>query len=128
MITIDSDGTITLYQGDSGELVISGFDSAKKYTVFFAIQDKKRKFVGEELQVSVNNSDTATFVLTPSYTDLLTVPQNRPYELYYYGIKVSEVGENNEDTLFIGDGTYGDMNYLVVYPRKVEGKNHESIQ
>lgn len=127
MITIDSDGTITLYQGDSGELVISGFDNTKKYTVYFAIQDKKRKFVGKELQVSVNNSDTATFVLTPNYTDLLSVPQNRPYELYYYGIKVSEVGENNEDTLFIGDSSYGDLNYIVVYPRKVEGKNNESI-
>ena len=127
MITIDSDGTITLYQGDRGELVISGFDNTKKYTVYFAIQDKKRKFVGKELQVSVNNSDTATFVLTPNYTDLLSVPQNRPYELYYYGIKVSEVGENNEDTLFIGDSSYGDLNYIVVYPRKVEGKNNESI-
>lgn len=127
MITIDSDGTITLYQGDSGELVISGFDNTKKYTVYFAIQDKKRKFVGKELQVSVNNLDTATFVLTPNYTDLLSVPQNRPYELYYYGIKVSEVGENNEDTLFIGDSSYGDLNYIVVYPRKVEGKNNESI-
>ena len=127
MIVIDTDGTITLYQGDSGELVISGFDNTKKYTVYFAIQDKKRKVVGEELQVSVNNSDTATFVLTSNYTDLLSVPQNKPYELYYYGIKVSEAGENNEDTLFIGDSTYGDMNYMVVYPRKVEGKNNESI-
>ena len=127
MIVIDSDGTITLYQGDSGELVISGFDNTKKYTVYFAIQNKKRKFVGEELQVSVNNSDTATFILTPNYTDLLSVPQNRPYELYYYGIKVSEDGQNNEDTLFIGDSSYGDLNHLVVYPRKVEGKNNESI-
>ena len=127
MITIDSNGIITLYPGDSGELVISGFDNTKKYTVYFAIQNKKRKFMGEELQVSVNNSDTATFILTPDYTDLLSVPQNRPYELYYYGIKVSEVGKNNEDTLFVGDGTYGDLNFLVVYPRKVEGKNNESI-
>ena len=127
MIVIDSDGTITLYQGDSGELVISGFDNTKKYTVYFAIQNKKRKFVGEELQVSVNNSDTATFILTPNYTDLLSVPQNRPYELYYYGIKVSVDGQNNEDTLFIGDSSYGDLNHLVVYPRKVEGKNNESI-
>ena len=126
MITIDTDGTITLYQGDSGELVISGFDSTKNYTVYFAVQNKKRKFVGEELQVSVNNSDNATFILTSDYTDLLTVPQNKPYELYYYGIKVSETGQNNEDTLFIGDCSYGDLNHIVVYPRKVEGKNNES--
>lgn len=47
MITIDSDGTITLYQGDSGELVISGFNESKSFTVYLAIQDKARKLIGE---------------------------------------------------------------------------------
>ena len=127
MITIDTDGTLTLYQGDSGELVISGFDESKGYTVFFAIQDKSRKIIGEELQVSVSNSDTVTFVLTSDFTDLLTVPSNRPYQVYYYGIKVSENGKANEDTLFIGESTYGDLNHIIVYPRKVQGKINESI-
>ena len=127
MITIDSGGTITLYQGDSGELVISGFDEAKSFTVFFAIQDKSRKLIGEELQVTVSNSDTVTFVLTSEFTDLLVVPANKPYQVYYYGIKVSENGKINEDTLFIGESTYGDLNHIVVYPRKVQGKSNESI-
>ena len=78
MLIIDNDGTITLYQGDSGEVVISGFDKSKNHTVYFAIQDDKRNFVGEELQVSVANSDTVTFILTHEYTDLLTVPPNMP--------------------------------------------------
>lgn len=125
MITIDMDGTITLYQGDSGEIVISGLDEAKGYTVFFAIQDKKRNLIGQELQVSVSNSDTVTFILTPEYTDLLTVPANKPYQVYYYGIKITEQGKSNEDTLFIGDSTYGDMNHIIVYPRKVQGKVNE---
>jgi hypothetical protein len=127
MITIDTDGTITLYQGDSGELVISGLNETKAYTVFLAIQDKARKLIGEELQVSVSNSDTVTFVLTPQFTDLLTVPQHKPYQVYYYGIKISEQGKSNEDTLFISDSTYGDLNHIVVYPRKVQGKVNESI-
>ncbi len=125
MITIDMDGTITLYQGDSGEIVISGLDETKGYTVFFAIQDKKRNLIGQELQVSVSNSDTVTFILTPEYTDLLTVPANKPYQIYYYGIKITEQGKSNEDTLFIGDSTYGDMNHIIVYPRKVQGKVNE---
>lgn len=125
MITIDMDGTITLYQGDSGEIVISGLDEAKGYTVFFAIQDKKRNLIGQELQVSVANSDTVTFILTPEYTDLLTVPANKPYQVYFYGIKITEQGKSNEDTLFIGDSTYGDMNHIIVYPRKVQGKVNE---
>jgi len=122
MLIIDNDGTITLYQGDSGEIVISGFDSSKNYTVYFAIQDDRRNLIGEELQVSVNNSDTVTFVLTSEFTDLLIVPPNRPYKIYYYGIKVCETDKATEDTLFIADNTYGDLNRIIVYPRKVKGK------
>ena len=121
MITIDTDGTITLYQGDGGELVISGLDNTKSYSVYFAIQDDCRNIIGEELQVSVSDSDTVTFILTPEYTDLLIVPKNKPYKIYYYGIKVCEVGTTLEDTLFIADGTYGDLNRIIVYPRKVKG-------
>ena len=33
MIIIDEDGTISLYQGDSGEVVISGLDSDEDYTL-----------------------------------------------------------------------------------------------
>lgn len=120
-LILDADGTISLYQGDSGEIVISGLDESKNYTLYFAIQDKNRNLIGEELQVSVNNSSYVTFVLTSEYTDLLVVPKNKPYETYYYGIKACEVGDVKEDTLFIADGTYGDLNLIIVYPRKVKG-------
>lgn len=125
MITIDTDGTITLYQGDGGELIISGLDETKSYNVFFAIQDDNRNLIGEELQVFVSNSDTVTFVLTPSYTNLLNVPKNKPYKIYYYGIKVCETGTEDEDTLFIANSTYGDLNRIITYPRKVKGNNNE---
>lgn len=122
MLIIDDDGTITLYQGDSGEIVISGFDKTKNYTVYFAIHDARRNLIGEEMQVSIANSDTVTFILTHEYTDLLTVPPNKPYKIYYYGIKVCETDSFLEDTLFIANGTYGDLNRIVVYPRKVKGR------
>lgn len=120
-LIIDNDGTISLYQGDSGEIVISGLDTEKKYTVYLAIQDAKRKVIGQEFQVAVSNSGTVTFVLTPTFTDLLTVPKNKPFEIYYYGIKVCEDDTGIEDTLFIADSTYGDINRVIVYPRKVIG-------
>ena len=120
-LIIDNDGTITLYQGDSGELVVSGLDKAKNYTVYFAIQDINRNLIGEELQVAVTNSDTVTFVLTPDYTDLLIVPKNKPFEVYFYGIKACEAENNIENTMFIADSTYGDLNRIIVYPRKVKG-------
>ena len=120
-LVIDNDGTISLYQGDSGEIVVSGLESEKKYTVCFAIQNADRNLIGQELQVGVSNSETVTFVLTPEYTDLLQVPRNKPYEIYFYGIKACEDDSSREDTLFIADTTYGDLNRIIVYPRKVKG-------
>lgn len=120
-LIVDNDGTISLYQGDSGELVIYGLDKNKNYTVYLAIQDKNRELIGEELQVSVNDSDNVTFVFSSKFTDLLEVPKTKPYEIYFYGIKACEVDNLKEDTLFIGNNTYGDLNRIIVYPRKVKG-------
>lgn len=124
-LIIDNNGTISLYQGDSGEIVIYGLDSEKSYTVCFAIQNSKRNLIGEELQVAVTNSDNVTFVLTPEYTDLLEVPKNKPFETYFYGIKACETDTSKEDTLFIAQNTYGDLNRIIVYPRLVKGVSNE---
>ena len=121
MLVIDKDGTISLYQGDSGEISINGLDPENEYIVYFAVQDASRKPIGQELQVSVNHSDNVTFVLTPEFTDLFTVPLKKPYEIYYYGIKACITDSSVEDTLFIANGTYGDLNRIIVYPRKVKG-------
>lgn len=120
-LIIDNEGTISLYQGDSGEVVVSGLDTEKSYTVYFAIQNSSRNLIGQELQVGVSNSDSVTFVLTPEYTDLLEVPKNKPYEIYFYGIKACESNTSREDTLFVADNTFGDLNRIIVYPRKVIG-------
>lgn len=120
-LIVDNDGTISLYQGDSGELVISGLDVNKNYKVYFAIQDADRNLIGEELQVGVSNSESVTFILTSAYTDLLTVPKNKPFEIYFYGVKACEIDSEKEDTLFVSGTTYGDLNRIIVYPRKVKG-------
>ena len=120
-LIIDNDGTISLYQGDSGEIVVSGLDKDKNYTVYFAVQDGDRNLIGEELQVAISNSDNDTFDLTPQYTDLFTVPKSKPYEVYFYGIKACEFDKNIENTMFISESVYGDLNRIIVYPRKVKG-------
>lgn len=121
MLVIDNDGTISMYQGDSGEITVHGLDNTTSYVIYLGIQDDKRNPIGEELQVSVNNSSTATFILSPGFTDNLVVPPNKPYKIYYYGIKVCNSASSLEDTLFIANGTYGDLNKIIVYPRKVKG-------
>ena len=77
--------------------------------------------IGQELQVAVTNSSTVTFILTSEYTDLLKVPKNKPFEIYFYGIKACENDSLIENTLFVADDTFGDLNRIIVYPRKVKG-------
>lgn len=120
-LTVDENGNLTITQGDTGTLVVGGLDTSKNYKVYFAIQNKKREAVGDELIVSSNNSDTVVFKLTGDLTDLLTVPEKSKTETYYYGIKLCSVTDNTEDTLVVNNGDMGDTNIITVYPKKVEG-------
>lgn len=116
---IDENGTISIVQGDSGEVVVSGLNNKVNSDVYFAIQNLKRVPIGGELMVQSNMSDTVTFVLTSEFTNLLTVPKNKEYEIYQYGIKVCT--NDTEDTVMVANNDYGTVNQLVVYPKKVEG-------
>lgn len=116
---IDENGTISLIQGDSGEIVVYGLDTNSNYDVYFAIQNLKRQPIASELKVQSNFSDMVTFVLTSEFTDLLTVPKNKEYEVYRYGMKICT--PTTEDTVLVGDGDYGSVNQLIVYPKIVEG-------
>lgn len=120
-ININEQGNITLYQGDSGEIVVSGLDTSKNYTVYLAILDEKGNLVGNELQVTSNKNDFVVFSLTADFTDLLKVPKGKNYALYTYGIKVCDTETKTEDTLIVENGNYGDKNLIIVYPRKVMG-------
>ncbi len=120
-LVINNNGTITLYQGDSGNIVVSGLDDSKNYTVYFAILDEKGNLVGNELQTTTNKSDFVVFSLTSDFTDLLKVSKGKPFALYSYGIKVCDIETKTEDTLIVENGDYGDKNLIIVYPRKVIG-------
>ena len=117
---IDENGNITLFQGDSGTLFISGINTDKNYTIYLAIQDKNRQPVGNELQVNSNKASSVVFELTGDYTDLMTVPKNETCAVYYYGIKRCS-DDGLEDTLLIGDSEIGYQNTITVFPKKVEG-------
>ena len=120
-IKIDNNGTIILYQGDSGNIVVSGLDDSKNYTVYFAILDEKGNLVGNELQTTTNKSDFVVFSLTSDFTDLLKVPKGKSFAFYSYGIKVCDIETKTEDTLIIENCNYVDKNLIMVYPRKVIG-------
>ena len=117
---VDENGNITMVQGDSGRLVINGLNTDKNYTVYFAIQDEKRKPIGDEIPVESNSQPTVVFSLNSNLTDLLKVKQDEETATYYYGVKVCSA-DGYEDTLNIGSSDMGDKNTITVYPKKVEG-------
>ena len=117
---IDENGNITVIQGDSGQLVISGIPIDKNYSVYFAVQDENRKTIGGEIFVNSNKNSSVIFVLTPNLTDLLIVKKGEEFATYYYGIKICS-SDGMEDTLLIGNSQIGDLNTITVYPKKVEG-------
>lgn len=121
-LTINENGTIFIHQGDSGEVVISGLNPAKNYEVYFAVKNEKRETVGDEICVNSNYGSSVTFSLSSNFTDLLKVPIDEDYAIYYYGVKICE-GDSTEDTLFIANSDYGQLNYIVVFPKIVEGGN-----
>ena len=118
---IDKDGNISLIQGDSGSITIRGLNPNKSFTVYFAIQDKNRKTIGNELSVSSNNNSYVVLHLTAEYTDLLTVKRDEPCAIYYYGLKICDGDTQREDTLIVGSNELGSLNTITVYPKKVEG-------
>lgn len=121
-LDIDVDGTISLYQGDTGEIVVNGLDIDKNYVVYLEFQDKNRNVVGgKDFQKTSNQRPSVTFFLDAGFTNKLVVPKSASYETYYYGIKVCELGAYTEDTIFIANKSYGEVNRVIVYPKQVEG-------
>ena len=120
---VDENGDISLVQGDSGALSVEGLNTDKNYTVYFAVQDKNRKPVGNEIYLSSNFNSEVCFEFTGSFTDLLTVGKNETFAVYYYGIKVCNPNDYYEDTVCMGNKEIGELNTITVYPKKVEGTN-----
>lgn len=118
---VDEHGDITIYQGDSGKILVDGIPTDNNYVVYFSVYDKARNRVGDEIYVQSNHRDYVVFDLTPDYTDILTVPKNEQYAIYFYGVKICDSQNQTENTLILGDGDIGSINTITVFPKKVEG-------
>lgn len=122
---VDENGGITLIQGDSGTLTVNDLPTDKSYTVYFAIKDKKRNTIGDEMYLTSNSQSAVSFFISADLTDLLTVPMSKESEEYYYGVKIcstdTQTNVTSEETLIIGDSDISDMNTITVYPKRVEG-------
>ncbi len=120
-LDIDEKGTIFIHQGDSGNVIVDGLNTDKNYSVYFAVKNNQRQLVGSELCVNSNFKSKVTFNLPPAFTDAFVVPDDEPFAIYTYGLKVCS--DNSEDTLFVENTDYGYLNKIIVFPKQVEGYN-----
>lgn len=118
---VETSGNITLYQGDSIELVINGIPTDQNYKLYFAAQNEERVPIGSEIEVDTLGNESAAIKLTGNYTNLFTVEEDKKSQKYYYGVKLCSVTDDTEDTLLLGESVIGGLNTITVYPRKVEG-------
>lgn len=117
-IQMSEDGTISIFQGDSGEITIDGLNPDLNYYVYFAVRDEEGNLIGNELNVTSNNRDTVTFKLSPSYTNQFVVPAGETYQVYYYGVKITPAGSTDENTVL---PELGGQLPFIVYRKVVEG-------
>lgn len=118
---VDTNGNITMTQGDSIELVINGIPTDQNYKVFFAAQNEERFPIGNEIMVESYGASSVVIKLEGNYTKQLTVNEDSKSQRYYYGIKICSDADNTEETLLLGDSAIGGLNTITVYPMKVEG-------
>jgi hypothetical protein len=114
-------GDLTITQGDSFELVLNGIPTDQNYKIYFAIQNKERQPIGQEIMIESNLAESVVIKVVGNYTDLLTVEEDAKYETYYYGVKKCSDVDNTEDTLLLGNKKIGELNTIKVFPRKVKG-------
>ena len=120
-MTIDANGNLEIYQGDSEQIVVDGLPTDQNYKVYFAAQNEERVPIGNEIVVDSLGQSTVVIKLLGNYTRLLTVEEGNKTQRYYYGVKICSETDNTEETLLIGGSKMGDLNTITVYPQKVEG-------
>ena len=111
-------GKIYMYQGDTGHIIIGGFNPDINYNVYLQISDEDVNFIGNQITQATAGSDTVRLYINKALSDQLTVPEGDDYATYYIGVMKSEVGVFNEDTV-IPD--FGKKKPLIVFRKVVEG-------
>ena len=125
-IYVANDGSISLYQGDSGNITFKGLPQDKNYSVHFAFYDPEyNQIVGEDLVLNAEYNSEVSFPISASFTDNLKVLSGESCRIYNYGLKICS-GED-EYTLIpkveIVDGkpVFQSAPLVYVYPKYVEG-------
>lgn len=109
-------GNMTTRQGDTYSFQVTGV--ADDWDLYYSVYRTTDREILFEIKTNPVNQ-VATFEVTASDSNLMTVPDGKKTEIYYWGLKRCKDGV--EDTLIVGNKDIGDYNKITVYPLTTEG-------
>lgn len=115
----DETGDMITRQGDSYSFQVEGVDD--DWDLYYSVYKTSNREILFEIKTNPINQ-VATFEITPKDSTLMTVPEGKKTEVYYWGLKRSKDGF--EDTLIVGDKQVADVNKITVYPLTTEGPDN----
>ena len=117
---VEDDGTVKVYQGDTAQIPFYDIPTDKNYLFSLGIFDSAKRFIGE-FKYRTEKKDYLFVELPADFTDKLKVFRSFKFQVYFYGVKLSDVDTGMEDTCTVNNKEYGSLNRLVVYPKQSEG-------
>ncbi len=111
------DYSLIIHQGDSGKIKIKNIPTNNNYLVCIAFQNSKREIL-ESISLFSENKSELIFNVETSITEKFIVPPNLKCQIYYWGIVLFDKETGSKDTTRIGTTKLGDLNKLIVFPKK----------
>lgn len=112
-----TDYSLSTHQGDSGKIKVKNIPTDKDYKVCLAFQDKRRNFLDKLFMQSEKQSEVI-FCVEEKTTNKFTVAPTVPCEIYYWGIVLIDNETGAKNTPKIGTVKFGELNKLIVFPKK----------
>lgn len=117
---VEDDGTVKLIQGDTARIPFYEIPTDKDYLFSLGIFDAGKNFIGE-FSKRTEKQDILFIDLPAEFTDKLRVYRSFKFQVYFYGVKLSDTDTGMENTCTVNFKEYGSLNRLVVYPKQSEG-------
>ena len=113
--------TISLWQGDTGELTITGLPTDQDYTVYFGVFDPDSGTILGQVSDTSGASSSMTLSIPASFTDDFIIFPGETSRTFKWRIKRVD-GSGNEYTDSLSGYNYFSNEYdFVLYRKQVEG-------
>lgn len=127
MFKLDSDGTITMIKGDTGEITMTNLQfrkGATNITMSMAVYNEDYKILSEIKPITISASESTQKMFLPaSFSDNIKIEDGEDYADYSYAIKIcyTDSEKNRIEETLTTDGTPNSETAIRIYQKRVEG-------